>query len=193
MRSSTIAVMATLLLLVGCGDDEAGAVEAGDAGASSDAGAADAASPTDAGEEVEDDAAADVLDLLDAADDPDATDDPDAAQPWPANRPRGQCVAHADCPSGSCSQRAPGGICLGVPCPDGLEANFGGCNERCDDLRDCPVGLHCARGLCLNPRCEDDADCEGPMVCADGLCARPHCEGGCPAPMQCSGTYCTGP
>ncbi len=118
---------------------------------------------------------------------------PDAAIPDAASaaRPFGQCDRNADCPSGDCNARAPGGICRPAPCPDDAPANeFGGCVRPCAQLADCPRGLECSDGSCIDPRCVGDGDCESPYVCTDGLCARPPCDGGCPDGMECVGSYC---
>jgi hypothetical protein len=169
-----------------------------DAGPRPDAGRAlDAARPADAAARADAahvdaahvDAAppADAVASADSAP-ADARVSPDAGRPA---RPRGQCVASADCPSGDCNERAPGGICFGVPCPDGTVANFGACQKECGDDADCPLGLRCNGEVCLDPRCAADADCDAPYVCRDGLCARPLCpDGACPAAMRCARGTC---
>lgn len=116
---------------------------------------------------------------------------PDPSDAGPA-RLRGQCAVAADCPSGDCSRSAPGGFCLGAPCPPGHELNEGGgCSRPCGDAADCPLGLRCTRGLCALVRCDVDAACQPPYDCIDGFCRRPSCDpGACPASLHCVRSIC---
>lgn len=112
----------------------------------------------------------------------------------------GQCGTSADCATGECNPRPPGGFCLN--CGDASDCGVGharsftctgfgptACNQDCATDTDCPTGLRChpTQGVCTLRPC--GSGCPAPYVCDGSFCARPPCDASCPA-GRCSGGYC---
>lgn len=131
--------------------------------------------------------------------------------------------------SGGCTQQPGGGsiallLLLGLACRRrwGLAAlALWACDDarpapdiKCARAADCPGGLLCLDGRCVQPtpcstnaeccpdaecraggcvpldaRCMDDAGCVGELACVDGQCQRPACDGACAA-GECIAGHC---
>jgi hypothetical protein len=119
---------------------------------------------------------------------------------------KGQCWKHSQCPQGTCSAEAPGGICLGcgtpsLHCPADFDicATGGACSIDCSDDSDCisGSGMRCITDLdgndvCALRSCSNPGDCNSIYECRGGFCKRVLCPGGggCPSGTTCKDEIC---
>jgi hypothetical protein len=119
---------------------------------------------------------------------------------------KGQCWKHSQCPQGTCSTEAPGGICLGCGdpsqhCPAGFDicATGGACSIECTDESDCVSGsgMVCITDLdgndvCALRSCNGAGSCPSIYECRGGFCKRVLCPVGneCPSGTTCRDQIC---